>query len=137
VPIPRAKPEQLPSTGEPSEQEEQSAQALSRQGVAGDLANGSEQEELLAQAQCVQAVATVLVALHQASEQEQLGAGFLGWQDLARCLAGQSKRPPISKLAPLLEVGGPPPPAEAVRLHGGSRRERARQRNEPTEGAAT
>jgi len=107
------------------------------QGVTNDLAIRSEQEETLAQVKLAQAIVTVLVSLLQASEQEQLGAKLAGWENLARCLAGQSKRPPNPERAPLLKVGDPPPPAEAVRLHGGSRRERERQRNEPTEGAPT
>jgi hypothetical protein len=137
VPVRRPRPEQKPYSGEQDEQEERSPQPLLLQGVTSDLAIRSEQEETLAQATLAQAVVTVLVSLLQTSEQEQLGAKLSGWEDLARCLAGQPKRPPNPELAPLLEVGGPPPPAETVRLHGGSRRERARQRNEPTEGAAT
>jgi hypothetical protein len=131
------KPEQKAGTGEQGEQEEISAQALTQQGVNGELAIGAEQEEISAQAKLAQAVATVLAMLLQAPEQEQLAAKFSGWEDLARCLAGQSKRPPIPKLAPLLEVGGHPPPAETVRTREGGRGERARRRNEPAESAAT
>lgn len=115
VPVPRPGPEQQPSTGEQREQEEISPQALTSQCVTSDLPDLAEQEEISRQAYLVQAVATVLGSLLRASEQEQLGAMFSDWEDLARCLAGQSKRPPIPELAPLLEVGGHPPPAETVR----------------------
>lgn len=137
VPIRRPKPKQNPGTGEQSEQEEISTQIKTRQGVTSDLAICSEQEEISTQAKLVQTVATVLVSLLQASEQEQLGAKFSSWEDLARCLVGQSKRPPIPELAPLLEVGGHPTPAETVRTRERGRHERERQRNERTESAAT
>lgn len=137
VPVRRPMPKQNPDTGEQSEQEEISIQAQIQQGVTSDLAICSEQEEISTQAKLVQVVVTVLVSLLQASEQEQPGAKFSGWEDLARYLVGQSKRSPISELAPLLEVGGHPPPAETVPTRERGRRERERQRNEPTESAAT
>ncbi len=102
MPEPRPKPEQQPITREQSEQEERSPQALVGLCVSGDLAIRPEQEERSAQAQLVQAVATVLALLLRGSEQEQLGAKPLGWEDLAHCLAGQSKRPPIPELTRLL-----------------------------------
>ncbi len=137
MPVPRPKPEQQPTPGEQGEQEERSPQALTSQCVSGGLAIEAEQEEILAQAKLVQAIAIVLASLLRGSEQEQLGAKPLGWEDLARCLAGLSKRLPIPELAPLLEAGGRPPPAETVRTRGGSRREGGTPRNAPAEGAQT